>query len=165
MSPTKFISRENRAHPIGTLSWHSHQCAWHFALPPALSRMELRPGASILLHPRPTGHSSMPYPPAHVGTVGRGFKSEVKQPGKRAHPRRTVMIATFRSLAACGAVLSTVAAANAQSIDWAKVDGIFGRTGTVGGTVHRYGLSRTDLTVPPDGGTNKATLGPRGRDP
>ena len=57
------------------------------------------------------------------------------------------MITMFRSLAACAAVLSTVAAADAQSIDWAKVDGIFGRTGAVGGAVHRYGFPRTDLQV------------------
>ncbi len=68
------------------------------------------------------------------------------------------MIATFRSLAACGAVLSTVAAANAQSIDWAKVDGIFGRTGAVGGAVHRYGFPRADLQVTLDGVTIRPTL-------
>jgi hypothetical protein len=68
------------------------------------------------------------------------------------------MIATFRSLAACGAVLATVAAADAQSIDWAKVDGIFGRTGAVGGAVHRYGFPRTDLTVTLDGVTIRPTL-------
>jgi Domain of Unknown Function (DUF1259) len=68
------------------------------------------------------------------------------------------MIATFRSLAACGAVLSTVAAADAQSIDWAKVDGIFGRTGAVGGAVHRYGFPRSDLQVTLDGVTIRPTL-------
>src|SRR5258707_224160 len=129
-----------------------------FCAPAHPLRHGTRPGASILLHPRPTGHSSKHLPSRHAGTVGRGFKSEVKQPGKRAHPRRTVMIATFRSLAACGAVLSTVAAADAQSIDWAKVDGIFGRTGTVGGAVHRYGFPRTDLTVTLDGVTIRPTL-------
>src|SRR5712692_4814925 len=87
-----------------------------------------------------------------------GFKSEVKQPGKRAHPRRTVMIAMFRSLAACGAVLSTVAAADAQSIDWAKVDGIFSRTGAVGGAIHRYGFPRSDLQVTLDGVTIRPAL-------
>jgi hypothetical protein len=64
----------------------------------------------------------------------------------------------FRSLAACGAVLSTVAAAHAQSIDWAKVDGILGRTGAVGGAVHRYGFPRADLTVTLDGVTIRPTL-------
>src|SRR5258708_14790263 len=157
MSPIKSISHENRAHPIATLSLHSHQCAWRFALPPPLSGMALDRGArayftqdQLDIRQRPTGPASR--------DVGRGFKCEVKQPGKRAHPRRTVMIATFRSLAACGAVLSTVAAADAQSIDWAKVDGIFGRTGTVGGAVHRYGFPRTDLTVTLDGVTIRPTL-------
>jgi hypothetical protein len=60
--------------------------------------------------------------------------------------------------AACGAVLSTIATADAQGIDWAKVDGIFGRTGTVGGTVHRYGFPRSDLQVTLDGVTIRPTL-------
>jgi hypothetical protein len=51
-----------------------------------------------------------------------------------------------------------VAAADAQSIDWAKVDGIFGRTGAVGGAVHRYGFPRTDLQVTLDGVTIRPTL-------
>jgi Domain of Unknown Function (DUF1259) len=61
------------------------------------------------------------------------------------------MIGMFRILAASGAVLSTVAAAEAQSIDWAKIDGIFARTGAVGGAVHRYGFPRSDLQVTLDG--------------
>ena len=52
MSPTKFISRENRAHPIGTLSWHSHQCAWHFALPPTLSSHGTPTGGIDLTSPK-----------------------------------------------------------------------------------------------------------------
>ena len=64
----------------------------------------------------------------------------------------------FPTLAACGAVLSMVVTANAQSIDWAKVDGIFGRAGTVGGSVHRYGFPRTDLQVTLDGVTIRPTL-------
>ena len=31
--------------------------------------------------------------------------------------------------AACGAALSTIVTADAQGIDWAKIDGILGRTG------------------------------------
>ncbi len=34
MLPIKCISDENRAHPIGTLNWHSDQRAWRFG-PPA----------------------------------------------------------------------------------------------------------------------------------
>jgi hypothetical protein len=55
-------------------------------------------------------------------------------------------------------MLSMVAAADAQSIDWAKVDGIFGRAGAVGGAVHRYGFPRTDLQVTLDGVTIRPTL-------
>jgi Domain of Unknown Function (DUF1259) len=68
------------------------------------------------------------------------------------------MIGMFRILATCGAVLSTAAAANAQSTDWAKVDGIFGRAGAVGGAVHRYGFPRSDLQVTLDGVTIRPTL-------
>jgi len=60
--------------------------------------------------------------------------------------------------AACGALLSTIATADAQAIDWAKIDCIFGRTGAVGGTVHRYGFPRSDLQVTLDGVTIRPTL-------
>jgi len=64
----------------------------------------------------------------------------------------------FRILAACGAALSLVGAAEAQGIDWAKIDGILGRTGAVGGAVHRYGFPRSDLQVTLDGVTIRPTL-------
>jgi hypothetical protein len=51
-----------------------------------------------------------------------------------------------------------VAAADAQGNDWAKVDSILGRTGAVGGAVHRYGFPRTDLHVTLDGVTIRPTL-------
>ena len=54
---------------------------------------------------------------------------------------------------ACGVVLSTVAAAQAQGIDWAKIDATFGRTAAVAGEVHRYGFPRTDLQVTLEGVT------------
>lgn len=53
--------------------------------------------------------------------------------------------------AAFGMVVSTVGAANAQSIDWGKVDTTFGRMAAVSGTVHRYGFPRSDLQVTLDG--------------
>ena len=68
------------------------------------------------------------------------------------------MTSMFRILAACGAVLSTVAAAEAQSIDWAKVDGVFGRASAVGGSVHRWGFPWSDLQVTLDGVTIRPTL-------
>jgi Domain of Unknown Function (DUF1259) len=68
------------------------------------------------------------------------------------------MKGTIRILAACGAVLSSVAVADAQAIDWAKIDGILGRTGAVGGAVHRYGFPRSDLQVTLDGVTIRPTL-------
>ncbi len=61
-------------------------------------------------------------------------------------------------LAACGIVASTAVGAHAQAIDWAKVDAILGRSGAVGGTVHRYGFPRSDLQVTLDGVTIRPAL-------
>ena len=44
-------------------------------------------------------------------------------------------------------------AAQAQEVDWKKVDEVLGRTAAVGGDVHRYGFPRTDLSVTVDGVT------------
>lgn len=48
--------------------------------------------------------------------------------------------------------------ANAQEIDWQKVDDAFGRKPAVSGDVHRYGFPRTDLTVTLDGVAIKPAL-------
>jgi hypothetical protein len=55
-----------------------------------------------------------------------------------------------RILATC-AMVTIATAANAQGIDWQKVDAALGRTAAVGGDVHRYGFPRTDLQVTVDG--------------
>src|SRR3954452_19864241 len=49
------------------------------------------------------------------------------------------------------AVATLAGAANAQEIDWKKVDEAMGRSATVTSDVHRYGLPRTDLHVTLDG--------------
>src|SRR3954467_8507735 len=49
--------------------------------------------------------------------------------------------------------VSSVGAAQAQAIDWQKVDDAFGRKAAVSEDVHRYGFPRTDLTVTLDGVT------------
>ena len=48
--------------------------------------------------------------------------------------------------------------AQAQEVDWKKVDEVLGRTAAVGGDVHRYGFPRTDLNVTLDGVTIKPAL-------
>ena len=48
--------------------------------------------------------------------------------------------------------------ARAADIDWKKVDGALGKTATVSGEVHRYGLPRSDLHVTLDGIAIKAAL-------
>jgi len=49
------------------------------------------------------------------------------------------------------AAMAFATAANAQEIDWKKVDEALGRTPAVAGDVHRYGFPRTDLQVTVDG--------------
>jgi hypothetical protein len=52
-----------------------------------------------------------------------------------------------------------VVAADAQAIDWAKIDATFGRSpAAVAGEIHRYGFPRTDLQVTLDGVTIRPTL-------
>jgi hypothetical protein len=64
---------------------------------------------------------------------------------------------TLKLLTLCAAVASATAA-NAQDIDWQKVDAAIGRSGAVAGDVHRYGFPRTDLQVTVDGVTIRPTL-------
>jgi len=61
------------------------------------------------------------------------------------------------SFLAVGAVfVSTLA--NAQEVDWQKIDDALGRKPAVSGDVHRYGFPRTDLSVTLDGVTIKPAL-------
>src|SRR2546425_585996 len=57
------------------------------------------------------------------------------------------------NILAISALVTMATAANAQEIDWKKVDEAAGRTGAVTGDVHRYGVPRTDLQGTLDGGT------------
>ena len=61
-------------------------------------------------------------------------------------------------LAALAAAALLPGAAAAQSIDWKKVDVALGKTATVSGEVHRYGLPRSDLHVTLDGVQIKPAL-------
>src|SRR5438128_970990 len=63
----------------------------------------------------------------------------------------------LKLLALC-AVVASATTANAQDIDWQKVDGAIGRSGAVTGDVHRYGFPRTDLQVTVDGVTIRPSL-------
>jgi uncharacterized protein DUF1259 len=60
------------------------------------------------------------------------------------------------------AVLATAFLPSGQSlaadIDWAKVDAAVGKTASVQGEVHRYGIPRSDLQVTVDGVTIKPVL-------
>src|SRR3979490_533013 len=62
------------------------------------------------------------------------------------------------SLVASIIVSSFITVANAQEIDWQKVDDAFGRKPAITGDVHRYGFPRTDLNVTLDGVTIKPAL-------
>src|SRR5438445_5698874 len=56
-----------------------------------------------------------------------------------------------RLLFAICATATIATAANAQAVDWQKVDAAIGRSAAVTGDVHRYGFPRTDLQVTVDG--------------
>ena len=47
---------------------------------------------------------------------------------------------------------------HADEIDWTKVDAALGKTASVQGNVHRYGIPRSDLQVTVDGVTIKPAL-------
>src|SRR5262249_49473134 len=70
--------------------------------------------------------------------------------------RRSDMRA-LRLVTLCAAVASATAA-NAQDIDWQKVDAAIGRGAAVAGDVHRYGFPRSDLQVTVDGVAIRPTL-------
>ena len=63
---------------------------------------------------------------------------------------------TISALMAIGACF--IATAQAQDVDWQKVDEALGRKPAVTGDVHRYGFPRTDLAVTLDGVTIKPAL-------
>ena len=66
---------------------------------------------------------------------------------------RGVHVLAFCALASIGS------AANAQEIDWKKVDEAIGRSAAaVSGDVHRYAFPRTDLNVTLDGVTIRPAL-------
>jgi Domain of Unknown Function (DUF1259) len=64
---------------------------------------------------------------------------------------------SFTVMAILAAVASATAA-NAQEVDWQKVDAAMGRSGAVTGDVHRYGFPRSDLQVTVDGVTIRPSL-------
>src|SRR5881409_4421157 len=67
------------------------------------------------------------------------------------------MMRSVHVLAICAAA-TIGTAANAQEIDWKKVDEAIGRSSPVAGDVHRYGFPRTDLNVTLDGVTIRPAL-------
>ena len=63
------------------------------------------------------------------------------------------------SLLISSVLIALATQANAQAIDWEKVDAAFGRkAAVVSGDVHRYGFPRTDLKVTLDGVTIRPAL-------
>ena len=54
--------------------------------------------------------------------------------------------------------LAATPQSHADEIDWAKVDAALGKTASVQGEVHRYGIPRSDLQVTVDGVTIKPAL-------
>src|SRR5258705_3483064 len=65
---------------------------------------------------------------------------------------------TAQILETCALTLTLASAANAQEIDWKKVDAALGRPAAVSGDVHRYGVRRSDWQVTVDGVAIKPAL-------
>src|SRR5256714_7963048 len=63
---------------------------------------------------------------------------------------------TTIAISVVSVALATVA--QAQEINWDKVDAALGRKAAVAGDVHRYGFPRTDLSVTLEGVTIKPAL-------
>jgi hypothetical protein len=66
-------------------------------------------------------------------------------PGKAISSKQEDVV--MRVVAAICVLAMIATAANAQEIDWKKVDEAIGRSAAVSGDVHRYAFPRTDLTV------------------
>ena len=66
---------------------------------------------------------------------------------------------TIALLAAFGVVVALTSQSHADEIDWTKVDAALGKTASVQGAVHRYGIPRSDLQVTVDGLTIKPAAG------
>jgi hypothetical protein len=62
------------------------------------------------------------------------------------------------SLLVSAVAVTLAGTAGAQEIDWKKVDAALGKVGAVQGSVHRYGLPRSDLSVTVDGVAIKPAL-------
>src|SRR5260370_11097690 len=84
--------------------------------------------------------------------------------GRRGRPARCrpdegdMTMRGLLSLLVSALALTFAGMAGAQEIDWKKVDAALGKTGAVQGSVHRYGLPRSDLRVTVDGVAIKPAL-------
>jgi hypothetical protein len=77
-------------------------------------------------------------------------------PPKRNSKEKTVHKLLWAMISIVAATIAT--SAQAQDIDWQKVDDALGRKPAVSGDVHRYGFPRSDLSVTLDGVTIKPGL-------
>src|SRR5262245_32486850 len=64
----------------------------------------------------------------------------------------------MRAIGTLVVAVTAIGAANAQEIDWKRVDDALGRSAAVTGDVHRYGFPRSDLRVMLDGVAIKPAL-------
>ena len=64
----------------------------------------------------------------------------------------------MRAIGTLVVAVTAIGAANAQEIDWKRVDDALGRSAAVTGDVHRYGFPRSDLRVTLDGVAIKPAL-------
>src|SRR5260370_22427053 len=74
-------------------------------------------------------------------------RSSVGEQHKTVNPIEEDVMRAAYVLATCAVVTIGAGAARAQEIDWKKVDEAIGRSASVSGDVHRYGVPPTDLTL------------------
>jgi Domain of Unknown Function (DUF1259) len=72
--------------------------------------------------------------------------------------KEKLIMRAIQMFTTCAVTLAIAIAANAQEIDWAKVDAALGKTAAIAGAVHRYGFPRSDLQVTVDGVAIRPTL-------
>jgi len=98
--------------------------------------------------------------PASLDDWPRGFMHRRNNGAARPQlgaPQEKIMKHSSALLTVCASLLISLPA-YAADIDWKKVDAALGKTATVSGEVHRYGLPRSDLHVTLDGVAIKPAL-------
>src|SRR5262249_38601251 len=99
-----------------------------------------------------------PRPPWRVTASAPSCASGVSIHLGNTGPTGEMVMQKTPILLALGVTLALSLPARAADIDWKKVDAALGKSATVSGEVHRYGLPRSELHVMLDGVAIKPAL-------